>query len=806
MSRRHQQLPDRLVQESILKGFHREVERRDAAEALAAPPPVAHSKAAAEKAVLHGYPAAAYAAAVKENAKMQQCHRDVQYTLLHDKPSVIVQPDSKYEKCHSISPKQRVPGRASPYNQANIYKNYEMSPSPHRGSSGTPHQPINLNPSPHPVPSLAPSPHSIEMVKAQRPQSSPHSSTSSPAHHDRYYSSSKSPSTSYQTAHPAHTSYSSHGGHPSHQQLNVHPQHTGSALSLPLTSSSHHQVPAHITSSLPNSHSSNRVSVSLVPNPHLVSNSLSQKGKVNSPPPQQVYSHPDSTRANTQHIPLSKPPLTAPPPAHSGHRNPERIPPPLPSHEPRALVDRGAPYDARLHPVNAPSPHHKPPTIPTQIISLPLARPQPIPTTQHSIPPAVVLPAQTQPLDLGTRDDTSSPSKRRTLTPSPQDAKKPRLEVPATGLPLLAKVSEPSALYSAALTAITSVENTAALSSMNHRVNSPVPSNILSRPPSQPPASLTPTPSRPDSVHSPGTNSKGEPEKSNSPGPTGAGYVHKLKKAWLQRHESGAEISPPTSSPTQGNRVVTPPPTTSMNGGGSGSNNSNSGQPKSPANGGGSSSNNSNKSEEGQNKSSSSWKPKTTSSLPNGHPQDNKDMDSTTTDSDDGTAMHKPKRGKGKRPMKRAKKSSDSNSESDKESDGSETSSKKSNRLSSKQDLEPKKRGRKPKSKVESKDKEEGPKTKKIKEELVGDPLKKPPLHQLKKTGESFLQDGSCFEVSPKLPKCRECRWTAHQRNKKMPNIFCRFYAFRRLRYTKTGQLAVAGFSDPVKVSSNTQY
>ena len=32
-----------------------------------------------------------------------------------------------------------------------------------------------------------------------------------------------------------------------------------------------------------------------------------------------------------------------------------------------------------------------------------------------------------------------------------------------------------------------------------------------------------------------------------------------------------------------------------------------------------------------------------------------------------------------------------------------------------------------------------------------------------------------------------------------MPNIFCRFYAFRRLRYTKNGQLAVAGFSDPDK-------
>ena len=46
-----------------------------------------------------------------------------------------------------------------------------------------------------------------------------------------------------------------------------------------------------------------------------------------------------------------------------------------------------------------------------------------------------------------------------------------------------------------------------------------------------------------------------------------------------------------------------------------------------------------------------------------------------------------------------------------------------------------------------------------------------------------------------KLPKCRECRLPTDQRMK----AFCRFYAFRRLRYTKHGQLAVSGFSDPKK-------
>lgn len=78
------------------------------------------------------------------------------------------------------------------------------------------------------------------------------------------------------------------------------------------------------------------------------------------------------------------------------------------------------------------------------------------------------------------------------------------------------------------------------------------------------------------------------------------------------------------------------------------------------------------------------------------------------------------------------------------------------------------------------------------------DPSKKPSTSQLKKTGESFLQDKHCFEIAPKLAKCRECRLTQNQRNKEVyNNIFCRFYYFRRLRYTKNGQLAIAGFSDP---------
>lgn len=64
---------------------------------------------------------------------------------------------------------------------------------------------------------------------------------------------------------------------------------------------------------------------------------------------------------------------------------------------------------------------------------------------------------------------------------------------------------------------------------------------------------------------------------------------------------------------------------------------------------------------------------------------------------------------------------------------------------------------------------------------------------------DSFLQNGPCFEVAPRLAKCRECRWSPAQRDKDLPNIFCRFYAFRRLKYAKNRQLAIAGFSDPYK-------
>lgn len=133
------------------------------------------------------------------------------------------------------------------------------------------------------------------------------------------------------------------------------------------------------------------------------------------------------------------------------------------------------------------------------------------------------------------------------------------------------------------------------------------------------------------------------------------------------------------------------------------------------------------------------------------------------------------------------------NSESNSDAAPEETSPKKEE----KQDMISRRRGRRPKGlKHDTAD------------ELVTVPRKKqarsaekPTIAQLKKSGKPFLQDASCYDVAPKLPKCRECRMTPNQRNKKMPNIFCRFYAFRKLRFGKNGTVLSAGFSEPSDAS-----
>ena len=105
-------------------------------------------------------------------------------------------------------------------------------------------------------------------------------------------------------------------------------------------------------------------------------------------------------------------------------------------------------------------------------------------------------------------------------------------------------------------------------------------------------------------------------------------------------------------------------------------------------------------------------------------------------------------------------------------------------------------RGRKPKGfKSEDKDKSSKESSSSLKKKVPKGKSDRTAIIELKKTGAHFLQGGSCVEVAPKLPKCRECRMTPTQRNRK-PTIFCRFYDYRKLAF-KNNILTIAGFSQP---------
>uniref|UniRef100_A0A6E8WC74 [histone H3]-dimethyl-L-lysine(9) demethylase n=1 Tax=Anopheles coluzzii TaxID=1518534 RepID=A0A6E8WC74_ANOCL len=67
-----------------------------------------------------------------------------------------------------------------------------------------------------------------------------------------------------------------------------------------------------------------------------------------------------------------------------------------------------------------------------------------------------------------------------------------------------------------------------------------------------------------------------------------------------------------------------------------------------------------------------------------------------------------------------------------------------------------------------------------------------------KRPTEAFLQNGPCYKVASRLPRCRECGRSAAVRSRNASIIFCRFIAFRKLRYNDSGQLEVYGFADPI--------
>ncbi|CAL8107047.1 unnamed protein product [Orchesella dallaii] len=62
----------------------------------------------------------------------------------------------------------------------------------------------------------------------------------------------------------------------------------------------------------------------------------------------------------------------------------------------------------------------------------------------------------------------------------------------------------------------------------------------------------------------------------------------------------------------------------------------------------------------------------------------------------------------------------------------------------------------------------------------------------LKKSGEPFVQSKSCGKLKYAVGKCMECKYKVV---KKEDNE-CRFYSFRKLRYTERGSITVAGFPD----------
>ncbi|XP_054716696.1 lysine-specific demethylase 3B-like [Uloborus diversus] len=65
-----------------------------------------------------------------------------------------------------------------------------------------------------------------------------------------------------------------------------------------------------------------------------------------------------------------------------------------------------------------------------------------------------------------------------------------------------------------------------------------------------------------------------------------------------------------------------------------------------------------------------------------------------------------------------------------------------------------------------------------------------------------FLQNSFCFDVAPKLPKCRECRIAFHRKNCRMFNAYCRFMQYRKLCYNRQGTILNAGFSEPSDATS----
>lgn len=518
------------------------------------------------------------------------------------------------------------------------------------------------------------------------------------------------------------------------------------------------------------------------------------KPKVSSPAPQHIYGKPacvvpppGRVAAPSQDgcpLPLTSKAQPLPSVSPSPYQQVMHLqahPPPQPQVPPGAGQPPPPAHSSRAGSVPPGALYYKGASPPDVRSSVPVSAPVAV----SLLPPSHHGAFQTQPLDLGVggRDELSGSPKRRDAPSPGADPKRRRCDPP------LARVSEPSPLIASAATTITTVVNTAAY------VSVPVPSDAAPSPAGSP-APSTPAKPPPSSADS---------DKSNSPGPvrsTTSYPVHKLKKAWLQRH-SGEDVANAADPPVAA--VATPAGAIP--------------KPAQPCR-------------------------KGKEPVLNGHAADKADDSSSSEAEAKQPPKRKPPKLKRKKgafkkqavatPMedqkrKKTSNSAESGSSSEKESasEDKDTDSGASSHQGGRKSAtatgggsgtgnngkEPRKRGRRPKPPPvrggNNNDRGDEPRGKKQRDDPPApqrNPFRKPPVAQLKKTGESFLQDGPCHEVAPKLAKCRECRWTPNQRSRNMPNIFCRFYAFRRLRYTKNGQLAIAGFSDPHKDPGEVSY
>ena len=458
------------------------------------------------------------------------------------------------------------------------------------------------------------------------------------------------------------------------------------------------------------------------------------------------------------------------------------------------------------------------------------------------------------PLDLGVSNKRRSEGSIEKETTNFHSGVGPRksakLDV-ASGV--LFKVSEPSVLITSEPSTITTVINSALVNDARTSQSSSL--HNLS---SSQNLAFNSTSEEQQSSKSCGDSESSYPQQAVSPttksesSPTKAPFVHKLKKAWIKAYKTNDDSSQPTSDNEKQSSAAQPPPTscaTRTTPSPSLSNRSSTSASSSTITG------KRGKRGKGVSQSEISSKPGTPQSI-NGHSasprraggtKNNKEMDyrsDGSTDSgervnessgDDGSISLRSKRstsvasggskkktkkttrvskitkrGRGTRTRNargiaavRNRKNSSEESSADEEEMDSSDASKRSDVSTSR------KRGRKKvaASNGKSSSNKDEPRTKKERNEVEDEasenmtesnnPFQRPPITQLKKTGESFLQDKPCLKEAPRLAKCRECRLTENQRTKKMANIFCRFYAFRRLKYAKNGQVCVAGFCDP---------